>query len=48
MRKALAIKPEEWETELASIEEWYAELGDSVPAELRAEVDSLRERLGLA
>ncbi|KZE14602.1 phosphoenolpyruvate carboxykinase (GTP) [Brevibacterium casei] len=48
LRKALAIKPEEWETELASIEEWYAELGDSVPAELRAEVDSLRERLGLA
>lgn len=48
LRKALAIKPEEWETELASIEEWYAELGDSVPAELRAEVDNLRERLGLA
>ncbi|WP_313420924.1 phosphoenolpyruvate carboxykinase (GTP) [Brevibacterium casei] len=48
LRKALAIKPEEWEAELASIEEWYAELGDSVPAELRAEVDSLRERLGLA
>ncbi|MCT1549415.1 phosphoenolpyruvate carboxykinase (GTP) [Brevibacterium casei] len=48
LRKALAIKPEEWETELASIEEWYAELGDSVPAELRAEVDSLRERLSLA
>ncbi|MCM1011302.1 MULTISPECIES: phosphoenolpyruvate carboxykinase (GTP) [unclassified Brevibacterium] len=48
LRKALAIKPEEWETELASIEEWYAELGDSVPAELRAEVDKLRKHLGLA
>ncbi|GAA1641277.1 MULTISPECIES: phosphoenolpyruvate carboxykinase (GTP) [Brevibacterium] len=48
LRKALAIKPEEWETELASIEEWYAELGDSVPAELRAEVDKLRTHLGLA
>ena len=48
LRKALAIKPEEWETELGLIEEWYAELGDSVPAELRAEVDSLRQRLGLA
>ncbi|MGO0602962.1 phosphoenolpyruvate carboxykinase (GTP) [Brevibacterium linens] len=48
LRKALAIKPEEWETELGLIEEWYAELGDSVPAELRAEVDNLRERLGLA
>ncbi|UVI35627.1 phosphoenolpyruvate carboxykinase (GTP) [Brevibacterium spongiae] len=48
MRKALAIKPEEWETELGLIEEWYAELGDSVPTELRAEVDNLRQRLGLA
>jgi phosphoenolpyruvate carboxykinase (GTP) len=48
LRKALAIKPEEWETELGLIEEWYAELGDSVPTELRAEVDNLRERLGLA
>ncbi|MGC2939160.1 MULTISPECIES: phosphoenolpyruvate carboxykinase (GTP) [unclassified Brevibacterium] len=48
LRKALAIKPEEWETELGLIEEWYAELGDSVPAELRAEVDNLRARLGLA
>ncbi|SDS08342.1 phosphoenolpyruvate carboxykinase (GTP) [Brevibacterium siliguriense] len=48
LRKALAIKPEEWEAELGLIEEWYAELGDSVPAELRAEVDNLRQRLGLA
>ncbi|WP_423058615.1 phosphoenolpyruvate carboxykinase (GTP) [Brevibacterium linens] len=48
LRKALAIKPEEWETELGLIEEWYAELGDSVPAELRAEVENLRQRLGLA
>ena len=47
LRKALAIKPEEWETELGLIEEWYAELGDSVPAELRAEVENLRQRLGL-
>ncbi|MGO2642031.1 phosphoenolpyruvate carboxykinase (GTP) [Brevibacterium aurantiacum] len=48
LRKALAIKPEEWETELGLIEEWYEQLGDSVPAELRAEVDNLRDRLGLA
>ena len=48
LRKALAIKPEEWETELGLIEEWYAELGDSVPAVLRAEVENLRQRLGLA
>ena len=47
LQKALAIKPEEWAEELKSIEEWYAELGDHVPAELRGEVDKLRERLGL-
>ena len=46
--EALAIKPEEWETELGLIEDWYAELGDSVPTELRAEVENLRKRLGLA
>lgn len=48
LQKALAIRPEEWAEELKSIEEWYAELGDHVPAELRGEVDKLRERLGLA
>ncbi|MDN6123883.1 MAG: phosphoenolpyruvate carboxykinase (GTP), partial [Brevibacterium sp.] len=48
LRKALEIKPEEWETELGLIEEWYSQLGDSVPTELRAEVDNLRNRLGLA
>ena len=48
VQKALAIKPEEWDTELESIEAWYAELGDAVPAELKAEVDELRTRLGLA
>ena len=48
LRRALAIKPEEWETELGLIEDWYAELGDSVPTELRAEVENLRKRLGLA
>lgn len=48
LQKALAIKPEEWAEELKSIEEWYEELGDHVPAELRGEADKLRQRLGLA
>ena len=48
LQKALAIKPEEWAEELKSIEEWYTELGDHVPTELRGEVDKLRQRLGLA
>ncbi|MCK1802920.1 MULTISPECIES: phosphoenolpyruvate carboxykinase (GTP) [unclassified Brevibacterium] len=48
VQKALAIKPEEWDTELESIEAWYAELGDAVPAELKTQVDKLRARLDLA
>ncbi|WP_349827069.1 phosphoenolpyruvate carboxykinase (GTP) [Brevibacterium litoralis] len=44
---AIAINPDEWATELESIEEWYAELGDHVPAELKNEVTALRERMGL-
>ena len=45
--KAVAIKSEEWADELESIEEWYAQLGNDVPAELQGEVDQLRTRLGL-
>lgn len=45
--EALSVKADEWAEELASIDEWYAELGDHVPAELRAEVEELRDRLGV-
>src|SRR5699024_411324 len=48
VQEALAGKPEEWAEELEAIDAWYDELGDHVPAELRAEVEELRDRLGVA
>ena len=47
LQQALAVHPDEWATELASIDEWYDELGDHVPAELRTQVEELRTRLGV-
>lgn len=41
---ALKVVPEEWETELAGIEEWYARFGDSLPQELAAELSDLKAR----
>ncbi|MBO1268825.1 phosphoenolpyruvate carboxykinase (GTP) [Arthrobacter cavernae] len=43
---AVRVDPAEWETELASIEEWYAKFGGSLPAALLAELDGLKSRLG--
>ncbi|MHA7240884.1 phosphoenolpyruvate carboxykinase (GTP) [Arthrobacter sp. TMS1-12-1] len=42
---AVRVDREEWDVELASIEEWYARFGDSLPDALRAELASLQERL---
>ncbi|GAA1496621.1 phosphoenolpyruvate carboxykinase (GTP) [Paeniglutamicibacter kerguelensis] len=43
---AVTVDKDEWITELASIEEWYANFGDALPDSLQAELDGLRERLG--
>ncbi|MDP5226655.1 MULTISPECIES: phosphoenolpyruvate carboxykinase (GTP) [Arthrobacter] len=42
---ALAFRSEEWQTEAVSIEEWYANFGEALPAGLRAELDGLKDRL---
>ena len=42
---AVRVDREEWDAELASIEEWYAKFGDSLPEALRSELDALKERL---
>ncbi|MGN7202262.1 phosphoenolpyruvate carboxykinase (GTP) [Arthrobacter sp. SAFR-044] len=42
---AVRVDREEWDAELASIEEWYARFGDSLPDALRAELGSLKERM---
>ena len=41
---ALRVVPEEWEKELAGIEEWYARFGSSLPEEMAAELSSLKAR----
>ncbi|MBW4094825.1 MAG: phosphoenolpyruvate carboxykinase (GTP) [Acidobacteria bacterium] len=41
---ATRVDAEEWRTELASIEEWYALFGDSLPEELKRELTTLKER----
>jgi hypothetical protein len=46
--EALALKPEEWRTELPLIEEWFAKIGDKVPTALTDELDALRHRLDQA
>lgn len=41
---ALKVDPEEWEAELAGIDEWYARFGGSLPAEMAAELAGLKQR----
>lgn len=43
---AVRVDPEEWAAELASIEEWYARFGDSLPEALTSELAALKARLG--
>jgi len=45
LEAALAFRPEEWDVEAASIEEWYGNFGEALPADLRAELDGLKSRL---
>ncbi|OFI38625.1 phosphoenolpyruvate carboxykinase [Arthrobacter sp. SW1] len=42
---AVRVDAAEWQTELASIEEWFAKFGESLPAALQAELDGLKARL---
>ncbi|MFF1386017.1 phosphoenolpyruvate carboxykinase (GTP) [Arthrobacter sp. NPDC058288] len=42
---AVRVDREEWDAELASIEEWYAKFGDSLPEALRSELEALKERM---
>ncbi|WP_120522669.1 phosphoenolpyruvate carboxykinase (GTP) [Arthrobacter celericrescens] len=42
---AVRVDAAEWETELASIEEWFAKFGGSLPEALQAELDGLKSRL---
>jgi phosphoenolpyruvate carboxykinase (GTP) len=43
---ALDVDVDEWKAEIPLIEEWFAKLGDTVPTELKVELDNLKARLG--
>jgi phosphoenolpyruvate carboxykinase (GTP) len=46
VEEAVRVDPAEWATELASIEEWFANFGESLPEALQSELDGLKSRLG--
>ena len=48
MVELLRVDVEEWRTEVPSIEEHYASLGERLPVELRDELDNLEKRLTAA
>jgi phosphoenolpyruvate carboxykinase (GTP) len=46
LAKALAVDADEWKAEIPQITEWFEKFGDSLPAVLWTELDSLKARLG--
>ncbi|MDT7691320.1 MAG: phosphoenolpyruvate carboxykinase [Pseudonocardiales bacterium] len=42
---SLAVHTEEWKAELPLIEEWFAQIGDSLPSSMRDEFEALKQRL---
>ena len=42
------VDPDEWRDEIEPIREFFAKFGDKLPAELRAQLDALEERLRAA
>jgi phosphoenolpyruvate carboxykinase (GTP) len=47
LQVALAVDPDEWKAEIPLIEDWFAKIGDKLPAPLKVELDTLKLRLGL-
>ena len=43
---AVAYDEAGWKKEIPMIEEWYAKFGDALPAELKAELEGLKSRVG--
>lgn len=44
LEDALKVDHDEWAQELASIDEWYAQFGDSLPAEMAGQLAELKTR----
>ena len=47
LEAALKVDAEEWKAEIPQIEEWFAKFGDTLPVQLRVELDGLKARLGV-
>ena len=47
VESALRFDPEEWKAEIPQIQEWFDKFGKTLPAQLWAELDGLRARLGV-
>src|SRR6476646_6009808 len=47
LEQALAVDAEEWKAEIPQIEEWFAKFGETLPTQLRVELDGLKARLGM-
>jgi phosphoenolpyruvate carboxykinase (GTP) len=47
LEQALAVDPEEWKAEIPQIEEWFEKFGETLPTQLRVELDGLKARLGV-
>ncbi len=45
MARLLEVDPEGWEAQLPQMKEHYAEFGDRLPSELRAQLEALEQRL---
>ena len=45
LAKLLAVDPAEWKAQLPQLREHFAEFGDDLPAELRAQLEALEKRL---
>ena len=46
LEQLLEVDPEEWKVQLPQIHQHYAQFGDTLPDELRAQLDALERRLG--
>jgi phosphoenolpyruvate carboxykinase (GTP) len=44
----LTVDPEEWKAEVPQVQEWFEKFGDKLPTVLWAELDTLKNRLGMS
>jgi phosphoenolpyruvate carboxykinase (GTP) len=42
---SLAVDVDEWKAEIPLIEEWFAQIGDTLPSSMRDEFEALKQRL---